>query len=492
MNTTPLRRAAPRLTLAAVLAAGLASCALIRHDSAPLAELPPQQIRLANDLRFAQSDWPSAHWWTAYGDAQLDALIDRALQTSPTLAAAKLRIAQARSDVELAQAGNSLQISALGAIDRERVSKNGFLGAYSGNDPAIGATGPWYTSGITGLGASLDIDLWGRQRALVEASLGVQNARVAETAAIELELSADIAQVYYRIQTTTHLIALLEQLSDIATFSVHAHDARAARGLESQTPAETARAQQLAAQREIVSARARVVQLRESLRALTGAGPDDLADIRPAPLPTRDATLPPTLSYELLARRPDLQAMRWYVQSSFDRIDAAKAAFYPSFDIKAFFGVNALHLGDLFEHASQQINAIPGLYLPIFDGGRLNANLNAARSASNTLVMQYNQNVLDAVRDVAIAGSRLQDLNAEAALQTHRIDAVSFARDSAAAHYARGLASRLDEEEAKAPAIREAIALLDLNGQRVETEITLTKELGGGYRSPNPVALKPR
>ncbi len=75
--------------------------------------------------------------------------------------------------------------------------------------------------------------------------------------------------------------------------------------------------------------------------------------------------------------------MRWYVQSSFSRIDAAKAAFYPSFDIKAFFGVNALHLFDLFTHASQQINLIPGLCLPIFEGGRLNAKLSGARDASN-------------------------------------------------------------------------------------------------------------
>ena len=69
-----------------------------------------------------------------------------------------------------------------------------------------------------------------------------------------------------------------------------------------------------------------------------------LPAIEPVALPRSQAALPTTLSYELLARRPDLQAMRWYVEASFDRIDAAKAAFYPSFDIKAFFGFNALHL----------------------------------------------------------------------------------------------------------------------------------------------------
>jgi multidrug efflux system outer membrane protein len=202
--------------------------------------------------------------------------------------------------------------------------------------------------------------------------------------------------------------------------------------------------------------------------------------------------LPTTLSYELLARRPDLQAMRWYVEASFDRIDAAKAAFYPSFDIKAFFGFNALHLADLFTHASQQINLIPGLTLPIFDGGRLNANLNGAREGSNLLIEQYNQAVLNAVRDVAQTGSRLQSLDAETALQKQRIESVAFTRDSVEAYYQRGLTSRLAALEARQPVVAEQVALLTLKGQVLSQEIVLTKALGGGYLADPPVELKPR
>ncbi|TRV99519.1 multidrug resistance transporter, partial [Klebsiella pneumoniae] len=71
------------------------------------------------------------------------------------------------------------------------------------------------------------------------------------------------------------------------------------------------------------------------------------------------------LSFELLARRPDLQALRGYVTASLSQVDAAKAAFYPHFDIKAFWGYNALSVGDLFKSSFQQINLLPGLYLPI-------------------------------------------------------------------------------------------------------------------------------
>lgn len=476
----------------AALVCTLAGCALIHHDSAPYVQIAPEEIRLANDIHLARDGWPSANWWTGYGDAQLNALIDRALASAPTMVIARTRVAQAKSDVELVKAGSNLQIAALGLIDREHVSANGFIGPYASNDPALGFSGPWYTEGIVGLGASLDIDIWGKQRAQVAASLGVQNARLAETSAAELEISTDVAQIYFGIQTTYQLINLLEQSQQVTVFATDAHDSRAARGLESRTFVEDARARQFAVQRRIVKAQAQIRQFRESLRALIGAGADNLPKIEPVPLPSSRAALPSTLSYKLLARRPDLQAMRWYVQASFDRIDAAKAAFYPDFDIKAFFGVDALHLADLFTHASLQSNLIPGVYLPIFDGGRLNANLSGTRAASNLLIEQYNQAVLDAVRDVAQTGSLLQDLDIEARLQTQKVQAVSFARDSAEAHYRRGLADRLEAMQAREPVIAEQVALLEIDGQRLSQDVALVKALGGGYRADLPVELKPR
>ncbi|MGF6837869.1 multidrug efflux system outer membrane protein [Paraburkholderia youngii] len=492
MTVFPVRSSFYRAAacVAAALACALSGCAMIHHDEKPFSMIAPQQIRTADDIHLARDGWPQARWWSVYNDPQLDSLIDRALAASPTILAARTRVAQAKSDIDLVRAGTNLQTTALAAVDRQRVSSNGFLGAYSTDQPLIGATGPWYTEGIVGLGASLDVDIWGKQRAQVEAAIGVHNARLAEVAAVELEISTDVAQLYYGIQTTYQLIALLQQLHDIAAFVEDAHAARAASGLEPDTQTEIARAQRLAVERETVAARGRVTQLRESLRALVGAGPDDLVEIKPVALPQSQEQLPSTLSYELLARRPDLQAMRWYVQASFDKIDAAKAAFYPSFDIKAFFGVNALHLADLFTHASQQINLVPGLYLPIFDGGRLNGNLGAARTASNALIAQYNQAVLNAVRDVAVTGSRLSELDDEAGLQSGKIEAESFAEASARAHYEHGLGSRLSAIEARQPVLLDRISLLEIDGQRLSQDIAMSKALGGGYRDESLTAAR--
>jgi multidrug efflux system outer membrane protein len=336
---------------------------------------------------------------------------------------------------------------------------------------------------LVGAGAHYDIDVWGKQRDLVWAALGEQNARRAEAAQAELEVATGVAQLYYQIQIVYASLDLLQQLRSVEVIELDTRAARHERGLEAVTQSAEARSQLLALDQQIASAHEQIVQTREALRAVLGAGPDDLPDITPVALPAPSVGLPSTLSFELLSRRPDLQAMRWLVEASFDRIDSAKAAFYPSFDITAFFGFNALRMRDLFTHSGQQINLIPGLTLPIFDGGRLNAGLHGARTASNTLIEQYNQAVLDAVRDVAQTGSQIDDLDHRAQLQRERIDAVRVASDSAEAQYQRGLADRTAAIQAKAPVIQGQLSLLQLNGDELEAEIVLTRALGGGYRS---------
>jgi len=463
----------------------LASCALIHHDTPPMPMIEPSHVQLAADIHLAGEDWPAARWWTMYGDPNLDALIDRALSKSPTIAVARSRLAQARANVDVLRSSTDLQVALAGSVDRQHVSDNGFLSAYASHDPQIGADGPSYTEGLVGLGGRLDIDLWGKQRADVEASIGAQNAQRADEAAAELELAADVAQLYFSVQVTYTKITFLNKSLNLAEFTAAAHEAREQRGLEGDEPKQQARAEVLAIQRELAAAAQQVIRAREALRALTAIGSGDLS-IAEVSLPDTGSALPRTLSYQLLARRPDLQALRWTIEASFDQVDAAKASFYPSFDITAFFGFNALRMSDLLTHASQQINVIPGLTLPLFDGGRLNASLRSVRSASNVLIAQYNQAVLNAVRDVAQTGANLQDLERESYLQAQRVIAVRFKEDRAQSLYERGLADAVTVREATQPVIAEQMALLQLHGQQIDQQIALIRSLGGGYRVGAP------
>ncbi|HCN6789352.1 TPA: multidrug efflux transporter outer membrane subunit MdtP, partial [Escherichia coli] len=351
-----------------------------------------------------------------------------------------------------------------------------------------------------GLFAGLDLDLWGVHRSAVAAAIGAHNAALAETAAVELSLTTGVAQLYYSMQASYQMLDLLEQTRDVIDYAVkahqskvahglEAHQSKVAHGLEAQVPFHGARAQILAVDKQIAAVKGQITETRESLRALIGAGASDMPEIKPVALPQVQTGIPATLSYELLARRPDLQAMRWYVQASLDQVDSARALFYPSFDIKAFFGLDSIHLDTLFKKTSRQFNFIPGLKLPLFDGGRLNANLEGTRAASNMMIERYNQSVLNAVRDVAVNGTRLQTLNDEREMQAERVEATRFTQRAAEAAYQRGLTSRLQATEARLPVLAEEMSLLMLDSRRVIQSIQLMKSLGGGYQA-SPVVEK--
>lgn len=403
-----INRQLSRLLLCSILGSTtlISGCALVRKDSAPHQQLKPEQIKLADDIHLASSGWPQAQWWKQLNDPQLDALIQRTLSGSHTLAEAKLREEKAQSQADLLDAGSQLQVAALGMLNRQRVSANGFLSPYSMDAPALGMDGPYYTEATVGLFAGLDLDLWGVHRSAVAAAIGAHNAALAETAAVELSLATGVAQLYYSMQASYQMLDLLEQTHDVIDYAVKAHQSKVAHGLEAQVP-----------------------------------------------------------------------------------FHGARALFYPSFDIKAFFGLDSIHLHTLFKKTSRQFNFIPGLKLPLFDGGRLNANLEGTRAASNMMIERYNQSVLNAVRDVAVNGTRLQTLNDEREMQAERVEATRFTQRAAEAAYQRGLTSRLQATEARLPVLAEEMSLLMLDSRRVIQSIQLMKSLGGGYQA-GPVVEK--
>lgn len=475
----------PRLAAAGLLLLSCAGCALIREDTPASPQLSADRIRIGQSLKLAREGWPEAQWWRRYGDPQLDVLVGQAVKDAPALAVARARIAASHAQVRQAEANDGPLLAATAAVDRQSVSENGFLGPFGKTIPALGTAGPWYTSGTVGLAGKYSFDVWGKESSRVAAAVGVENAARAEAAQAEMLLSTRVVRLYYDIQTLFGTIALLEQTRDIEVEAVAAHRAKAARGLEPRTPGEQALAHKVALDRQIVAAQGRIRTLREALRTAIGAGPDGLPEIGATSLPDASGPLPATLGFELLARRADLQAMNWYVQASLDQVDAAKAAFYPSFDIKGFVGFDALRLGELLHASSRQINLIPGLTLPLFDSGRLNANLAGTRAKSNVLIAQYNQAVLEAVREVAQSAIEVDSLQKQAALQTEQLKAAEFAAASADAHYRRGLADRVSALEAKLPALNEQSQALQLKHARVQADIALTSSLGGGYLARN-------
>lgn len=431
------------------------------------AELPAD-IRLGRD-----SAWPSDRWWTRYGDAQLDALVDRALQASTTLEAAAARVNAAQSALLVSRAAAGAEAGVTADANRQRYSSNGLFPS-----PIGGAT---YNDFNTKLQARYDFDLWGRNRAEVAAAAGEEFARKAEQAQVRQALAGSVARSYFELQSLWAVAANLREQAAAQQALVDDKGRRVAHGLASsdEPRAEAARLAELRAR--IAEAEAGAVGQREALRALLGHGEDALAGLQPKALPAGQASLPPHLGYELLARRPDLQAARWRVEASMSRVEAAQAAFYPQISLNASLGLDALTLPRLLETASRTFFVGPSLALPLFSTGTLKGQLGGARSARDELIATYDQRVLDAVRDVAQAAAALQGLAAQSRQQREATELTRQLQRSIEARLRQGLADRAGTVQASLSVLRERQSELQLDRQRLQTEVALTEALGGGF-----------
>ena len=466
----------------------LGGCAWM-GDTPPDAQVyPASKVDITHELTLPEGAWPTENWWQAFGDSQLDALMNRALHDAPSLAVANARVESGLADIDRVRAALGLSVGLAARVARERVSAEGFRQSYAHDSALIGATGPWYTQGTVGLKGSYDLDLWGRKRAQLEAAIGHQQALQAEAAEVRRTLSARIATAYFELQSTFAQLDLLTEALAIRNESRQAHAARIKQGLEPQIAVEKSKAQIAAITQQIDAAHTKLRVLTEILRALTGSGAADFQPIQPIPLPSVAMGLPKTLGYELLSRRPDLQALRFYVQASLGQVTAARAAFYPSLDLEAFFGYDAIHLDDLGKDSSRQFSIAPSLYLPIFDSGRLNAELSIAKTAKNVLVTQYNQAIIDAVRQVAQSGVELENAGQQLTLQAERVSAAETGSADANAYAATGLVDGISALEARLPLLEEKSRFLELCLSQMRARITLTEALGGGYESKlNPI-----
>ncbi len=362
------------------------------------------------------------------------------------------------------------------------MSAEGVMGPFALDDPAAGTTGPWYTNGTFGLQASYDLDLWGKNRAQVESALGVYKARQAELAESELLVSSAVTQIYWDIQTVKALqnilIEVKAQEAIIADTDRKLYNEGIISSLE-QTETET---QFTKIDEQIDASRGNLLLLRANLQALIGLK-TPLPALKTVPLPDVISTLPQNLSYELLARRPDLQAAHWYIDASLSQVDAAKAAFYPEINLMGFLQNDALHLSDLFRGSAQQMGGILGLTLPIFDGGRLNANLSIVQSNSNLNIASYNKAVVNAVTEVTKGITQIQTISDQSAHQTEVVDGDQKIWSLTQMRFQAGLISGVNVAKAKLPLLAEQSKLIELHGRWIDADINLTKSLGGGYRA---------
>jgi NodT family efflux transporter outer membrane factor (OMF) lipoprotein len=420
--------------------------------------------------------WPAQDWWVSFGDPQLSALIEEALKTNPSLAEAEARAKQAQAVADSAYAARLPQANLEAGAEGVRLSEK---------DPVY----PPYVLGHFAWGKSVtanlswDIDLWGGKRDAWEAALGRTRAAEIEAYAARIQLSVNVARAYValgyafaqkdvaegELQRTTQTLKLTRRL--------------VAGGLGTPQQEAFADSQAASAEQQMAQADRSIDAARSSLSVLLGQGPDrGLSITRPNLLDPKLIAVPDTLQVDLIGRRADLVAARWQVEAASQDIKAAKTQFLPNISLSAMAGLVAV--GDstnVFQLPARTYSVSPALSLPIFDGGRLRANLAGADARYDQAVAHYNSLLIGALNEVSDLVSALSSVRTQIALeQRAKQDAEKSWRDAMSA-YKGGVSGPLTPLASRQQLLLVDQRLAVLQSQQADLSVRLIDALGGGY-----------
>lgn len=476
---TPRTRApAARRSAPLFLALALAGCASTRGLEPQLRPDDAAGLAASATLSGTRTAPLPVDWWRAFGDAQLDALVDEALAGQPSLAAADARVRQAAAQAGLADAARQPTVGATAQYSGVRIPE-------SLAPPPLG--GEYRGVLLLGVNVKYAPDLWGGQRARYEAALGQLRAAEVDAQAARLTLAANVARAYVGLAQAHDALDVAHEEKARARRLLELGRQRVKAGLDNQLQVRNAEALVAAAEQQAAAAQQQIDAARHALAALVGKGPDRASSIaRPTLLKAPAPSVPSVIPSELLGRRPDVVAARWRAEAASRGIAVAKAEFYPSVNLSALVGVAAGGLSDLFSTRALLAQGGPALSLPIFDGGRLRANLAKSNADYDLAVAAYNGSLVTGLREVADALDAARALDAQIASVRQARDAAQAALSLANTRYRAGLATQVDVLTAQRPLLQLDQQLAALRAQRLLAVVDLDQALGGGLELAAP------
>jgi NodT family efflux transporter outer membrane factor (OMF) lipoprotein len=473
-----IRRAAQSLPTLTVFVVALASSLVLTLAGCASTEgIAPSAAKSLSPAALGLSDSAAApvaaDWWQGFGDTTLSGLVDRALAGNPSLKAAQARLVRSQAAVDSAHAAQGLQLNGSLDLTRQRYTANGAV------PPPL--AGSYRDSGTLQATASWEIDFFGRNRAALDAAIGTQRAAEADAQAARVLLASNVARSYVQ------LARLVEQ-RDVVQRALAQRDEilslikqRVQAGLDTNVELRQGEGALPETRAQLEALDEQITLTRHALAALTAQAPQTLEALTPHLAAVQAVPLPANVPADLLGRRADISAARWRVEAATSDVASARAQFYPNVNLTAFAGLSSIPIDRLFKSGSEQYGVGPAIRLPIFDSGRLRANLRGKSADLDAAVETYNAAVIDAVRDVADQISSLQSIARQQTEQGQAQTSAESAYDLAAQRYKAGLGTYLVVLNAEANVLNQRRAATDLKARALDTQVALIRSLGGGY-----------
>jgi len=416
-------------------------------------------------------------WWRLYGDPDLDGLIATANASNQTLRQAVARVDEARALARVAASYRYPTITLDPMASRQRLSANR-PSALTGAPVQSAAT---FNDWLVPFDLTYEVDVWGRVRRSLQAATAQAAASVDEEAVIRLAVQTDVAQYYYTLR-------LLDAQLDILTRTIVSYQeqvrllgVQVRTGLASSIVLNQAEAQlqaTLAQQQDVARARAD----EEHALAILCGRPAPSFSVPPNPLHGGSPpAVPPGLPAEVLGRRPDVAEAEQNVVAANALVGVATADLRPRFTLTSSAGFESAAIQSLFDWQSGLASIAQGITAPIFEGGRLKANLRAVRAQYEQAVAAYVNQVLIAYGDVEDALTDLHALTSQVGTLDEAVRASESYRRLAEVQYTNGLVDYLTVIDAERTLLANQLALAQATDLQMSASIHLIKALGGGW-----------
>ena len=460
-GSNKVKRTLIHLSIAAVLG----GCAVTGPDSPPAPAMP---------LAFAESADTSAaalapEWWTAFGSPELSSLIAASEAANPDLAIAAERVLQAEAQVRTADASLFPALNlGIGSSRRESRPEGG---AWKASD-ASSAT----------LSASYELDLWGRNMAGRESAAAGLRASHFDRETVRLTLVAGVANAWFQLLSLRGRLGIARENLAIAERVFKVVDSRVRNGAASKLDRARQQAAVLAQRAALLPLEVQERQLLFALAILLGRAPQGFdtpaASLAGLAVPRIAAGLPA----QLLLRRPDLASAEAQLAAANANVAAARAALLPSISLTGSAGLTSNVLLNFLSAPTATLALGAALLQPIFDGGRLGAQVDVAESRRRELVEAYRKAVHAALADVEGALAAAGRLAAQEALQEQVVAQARVALRLAEVRYREGADDLLSLLDAQRTLFQAEDQQAGIRLARLQAAVSLYKALGGSWQ----------
>ncbi|STD29416.1 Cation efflux system protein CusC precursor [Edwardsiella tarda] len=415
----------------------------------------------------APSHYQDHGWRQFFHETQVQRLIEQALRNNRDLRQAVLNVRLARTQLALQQAERYPQLDASAQANY----RDPFAGGASSREYQLGGA------------LGFELDLFGRLQSMSEQER--QNFLASQQAqrAVQILVVANVAQAYFTQQLAYAQLRIAEETLQNYRQSYSLIEQQVRAGSNNLLALEQARGQIESTQATLARREGELAQANHAIQRLVGVYGDLPGDQEGLARGVEPLALPVPLPSTILLQRPDIMEAEHLLQAADANIGAARAAFFPSISLSGGVNSSGSDLAGLFSAAGGMWSFVPKVTLPIFNGGRNRANLQLAELRQQQSIVNYENKIQAAFKEVDDALSTRDSLADQLMAQQRYLDALQATLQRARGLYAHGALSYLEVLDAERALFTTRQTLLDLRYAQQANEITLFAALGGGWQA---------